>query len=152
MLYWIEFIECQEMATYKHWSVSLWRDPDDVPHCRILSPDKTEWCLILATLCGWRRCFVVDQLWFMTRIEEEDWMFWCSQCLICSGLFVMYLTLTPAYLKTMLAVMHCERQCHINKPYVILGGFVIGLINFWMLSWKIASWKVTYIVVGMLFV
>ena len=25
-------------------------------------------------LCGWRRCFVADQLWFMTRIrEEEDW-------------------------------------------------------------------------------
>ena len=26
-------------------------DPDDVPHCRILSPDKTEWRLISATLC-----------------------------------------------------------------------------------------------------
>ena len=25
---------------------------DDVPHCRILSPDKTVWWLILATLCG----------------------------------------------------------------------------------------------------
>ena len=48
----------KEMATYKHWSVSLWRDPDDVPHCRILSPDKTEWRLISATLCGWKRCFV----------------------------------------------------------------------------------------------
>jgi len=33
-------------------AVSLWRDPDDVPHCRILSPDKTEWWLISATLCG----------------------------------------------------------------------------------------------------
>ena len=22
------------MANYRHWSVSLWRDPDDVPHCR----------------------------------------------------------------------------------------------------------------------
>ena len=62
----------KEMATYRHWSVSLWRDPDDVPHCRILSPDKTKWRLISATLCGWRRCFVVDQLWFMTRIREED--------------------------------------------------------------------------------
>jgi len=39
----------------------LWRDPDDVSHCRILSPDKTEWQLILATLHGWRRCFVADQ-------------------------------------------------------------------------------------------
>jgi len=38
----------KEMATYRHWSVSLWRDPDDVLHCRILSPDKTEWWLISA--------------------------------------------------------------------------------------------------------
>jgi len=62
----------KEMATYKHWSVSLWRDPDDVPHCRILFHDKTEWRLISATLCGWRRCFVADHLWFMTRIREEE--------------------------------------------------------------------------------
>ena len=62
----------KEMATYRHWSVSLWRDPDDVPHCWILSPDKTEWQLILATLCGWRRCLVADQFWFMTRIREEE--------------------------------------------------------------------------------
>jgi len=27
----------KEMATYRHWSVSLWWDPDDVPHCGILS-------------------------------------------------------------------------------------------------------------------
>ena len=53
----------KEMATYRHWSVSLWRDPHDVSHCRILSPDKTEWRLISATLCGWGRCFVADQLW-----------------------------------------------------------------------------------------
>ena len=59
-------------ATYRHWSVSLWRDPDDVSHCRILSPDKTEWRLILVTLYGWRRCFVADQLCFMTRIREEE--------------------------------------------------------------------------------
>jgi len=45
----------KEMATYRHWSVSLWRDPDYVSHCRILSPDKTEWRLISATLCGWNR-------------------------------------------------------------------------------------------------
>ena len=60
------------MATYRYWSVSLWRDPDDVSHCRILSPDKTEWWLISATLCRWKRCFVADQLWFMTRIREEE--------------------------------------------------------------------------------
>ena len=62
----------KEMATYRHWSVSLWRDPDDVPHCRILSPDKTECRLISATLCRWRRCFVADQLWLMTHIREEE--------------------------------------------------------------------------------
>jgi len=62
----------KEMATYRHWSVSLWRDPDDVSHCRILSPDKTEWRLISATLCGWRRCYVADQLWFTKRIREEE--------------------------------------------------------------------------------
>jgi len=50
----------------------LWRDPDDVSHCQILFPDKTEWQLISATLCGWRRCFVADQLRFMTCIREED--------------------------------------------------------------------------------
>ena len=43
-----------------------------VSHCRIVSPDKTEWQLISATLCGWRRCFVADQLWLMTRVREEE--------------------------------------------------------------------------------
>ena len=62
----------KEMATYRHWSVSLWWDPDDVSHCRILSSDQSEWRIISATLCGWRCCFVADQLWFMTRIREED--------------------------------------------------------------------------------
>jgi len=75
----------KKMATYKHWSVSsLWRDPDDVSHCRILSPDKTEWQLISATLCGWWRCFVADQLWFMTRIREEevDWKWYHLKALV----------------------------------------------------------------------
>ena len=58
--------------------MSLWRDPDDVSHCRILSPDKTEWRLISATLCGRRRCFAADQLWFMTRIREEEVLTYCS--------------------------------------------------------------------------
>jgi len=62
----------KEMATYRHWSVSLWEDPDDVSHCRILSPDKTEWRLISATLCRWRHCFVADQLWLTTSIREDE--------------------------------------------------------------------------------
>jgi len=71
------------MATYRHWSVSLWRDPDDVSHCRILSHDKTEWQLISATLCGWRRCFVADQLWFMTCIWEEVLDQKCQEWCLC---------------------------------------------------------------------
>ena len=84
---------CEKLTKYRHcWSkgcnyrpsshctvrvsstiyMSASRGPDVVPHCPILSPDKTEWQLISATLCGWRRCFVADQLWFMTRIWEEE--------------------------------------------------------------------------------
>jgi len=68
-------VPAKKMATYRHWSVSLWWDPDDVPHCRILSPDNTEWRLISATLCVLRRCFVANQLWFMTCIREGEWIF-----------------------------------------------------------------------------
>ena len=60
------------MVTYRHWSVSLWQDPDNVSHCWILSPDKTEWQLISATLCRRRRCFVAVKLWFVTHIREEE--------------------------------------------------------------------------------
>jgi len=80
----------KEMATYRHWS--LWRDPDNVSHCRILSRDKTEWRLISAILCWWRRCFVADQLWFITRIRKEEEYrktasntccnFWCRKTFI----------------------------------------------------------------------
>jgi len=62
----------KEMATYRHWSVSLRRDPDNVSPYRILSPDKTEWRLISSTLCGWTRFFVADLLWLMTCIREEE--------------------------------------------------------------------------------
>jgi len=60
-----------------------------VPHCRILSSDKTEWRLITATLCGWRRCFVADQLWFMARIREEE------EVVSAWYLFVSMITLEP---------------------------------------------------------
>ena len=50
----------KEMATYRHWSVSLWQDPDDVSHCRILSPWQNwmaaylDYTLRMKTLfCGW---------------------------------------------------------------------------------------------------
>jgi len=67
-----------------------WRDPDDVSHCRILSPDKPEWRLIWATLCRWRRCFVADQLWFMTCIREEEEVNRTS--------FIHFTSLTSSYL------------------------------------------------------
>ena len=34
--------------------------------------EQTEWRLISATLYGRRRCFVTDQLWFMTCIREKE--------------------------------------------------------------------------------
>jgi len=72
----------KEMVTCRHWSVSLWRDPDNVSHCRILSSDRAEWRLIPAALYRWRRCFLADQFWFMIHIrEEEDW-FCVSQQLL----------------------------------------------------------------------
>jgi len=52
-------------------AVIYYPDQDDVPHCQILSSDKTEQWFISATLCGWSRCFMADQLWVMTRIREE---------------------------------------------------------------------------------
>ena len=60
----------KETATYRHWSVSLWRDPDDVPHYRMLY--RQNWmAAYLATLCGWRRCFQAHQLQFMRCIRKE---------------------------------------------------------------------------------
>ena len=62
-------------TVYRHWSVSLWRDPGDVSHCRILSPDKTEWRLISATLCGWRRCFLAGSWNPYEKTEHMHRMF-----------------------------------------------------------------------------
>ena len=42
-------------------------------------PDKTEWRFIPTTLCRWRRCFLADQLWFMTSIREEEESVNCSR-------------------------------------------------------------------------
>jgi len=67
---------CSACTSKWRLTVSLWRDSDDVSHCRILSPDKTERRLISATLCRWRRCFVADQLQFMARIREEEEVMW----------------------------------------------------------------------------
>ena len=51
-----------------------------MPHIVDSCPDKTEWRLISATLWGWRRCFVADQLWLIKRIrEEKEKVFTCHQ-------------------------------------------------------------------------
>jgi len=68
----------KEKATYRHWSVSLWRDPDDVSNCRILSPDKTEWRLYLGytlrmkTLFRGRPVMVHDMHTRRRRSENRD--------------------------------------------------------------------------------
>jgi len=50
-----------------------WRSiGSDVLHCRILSPDKTEWRLISATLCGWRCCFVACS--WVTDIQDYGYV------------------------------------------------------------------------------
>ena len=38
----------------------------------LLSSDKAEWRLISAALSRRRHCFLADQLWFTTRIQEEE--------------------------------------------------------------------------------
>jgi len=59
----LRWLQKETLVTYRHWSVSLWQDPDDVPHCQLMSSNKTEWRLVPAELCRWRRCFLADQLW-----------------------------------------------------------------------------------------
>ena len=100
----------KEMATYRHWSVSLWQDPDDVPHCRILSPDKTECRLISATLCGWRCCFVADQLWFTTCIREEE------DCIEMTKHFLLASDIPPfLFYHTIISIMALVRQRPPNR-------------------------------------
>ena len=72
-----EVLHCCAPNAVCHWPWQVYpscsfSSADYVPHCRILSPDKTEWWLILATLCRWNSCFMADQLWLMTHIREEE--------------------------------------------------------------------------------
>ena len=53
-------------------AINSWQWTQTMSHLSNPVPDKTEWRLISATLCRWRCCFVADQLWFMTRIREEE--------------------------------------------------------------------------------
>jgi len=66
----------KEMETCRHWSVFLQQDSDDVPHCWILSSDRIQqesWVVAYSSCTlQMRRCFLTDQLWFVTRIREEE--------------------------------------------------------------------------------
>ena len=98
------------LKTLRHWSVSLWRDPDDVSHCWILSPDKTEWRLISATLCRWRRCLVADQSWFMKRIREVFGSVLKRQCLKRSWVQVKFI------LSLLIRIADCTQLLSENHP------------------------------------
>ena len=52
-----------------YYSITMWTT---MSHIVESCTEETEWRLISATLCRWRRCFVADQLWFMTCIREEE--------------------------------------------------------------------------------
>ena len=115
----------KEMATYRHWSVSLWRDPDDDSHCQILSPDKTEWWLISATLCGWGCCFV--------REEEDHHVLYCCGTghHLISQLWCYrpppHLSVMMLHFTTLAVIIIVMSQCHLNHSLLFTG---------WPLVWK----------------
>ena len=53
------------MVSYRHWSVLLWWDPNDVPHRRILPSYEAEWWSVPAPLCWWCCYCLADQLWVL---------------------------------------------------------------------------------------
>ena len=64
------------MVSYRHWSVLLWWDPNDVPHRRILPSNEAEWWSVPAPLCWWCCYCLADQLWVLiayARRRRSDW-------------------------------------------------------------------------------
>jgi len=53
------------MVSYRHWSVLLWWDPNDVPHRRILPSYEAERWSVPASLCWWCCYCLADQLWVL---------------------------------------------------------------------------------------
>ena len=53
------------MVSYRHWSVLLWWDPNDVTHRRILPSYEAERWSVPASLCWWCCCCLADQLWVL---------------------------------------------------------------------------------------
>jgi len=131
-LYGTQTLRClqKETATYRHWSVSLRRDSDNVTHCWILSSDKAEWWRILATLCRWRCCFVADQLWFRLDLF----------CILLALVFnsVMYCTTSTIVVafETNISLsrdMHTrERRSDDDRPDMVNKVRVVGFSNLWV--------------------
>ena len=126
----------KEMTTYRHWSVSLWRDPDDVPHCRILSPDKTEWRLISATLCGWRRCFVADQSGLWHAYEKK------FDCITDYFLYLALEATCAAYASLNLSLLHyitdADRRVLYNTAKHLITECILFVVEsvHSLLSWR----------------
>jgi len=61
----------KDLAPYRHWSVFLWWDPNDVPHRWIILPSyQAERWSVSASLCWWCCCYcLADQLWILTHIR-----------------------------------------------------------------------------------
>jgi len=91
----------KETVSYRHWSMSLRWDPDDVPHWRILSPDKTErWLIPELHSADEDHCFLADQSWFITwvRKEEERVIILCKLVLL-SVLYIFCRSIVCRYIR-----------------------------------------------------
>jgi len=62
---------------YRHWSVLLWWDPNDVQHRRILPSYQAERWSVPASLCWWCCYCLADQLWVLVAYawrRRIDWL------------------------------------------------------------------------------
>ena len=60
------------MVSYRHWSVLLWWDLNDVPHRRILPSHEAERWSVLASLCWWCCYCLADQLWVLIAYARRS--------------------------------------------------------------------------------
>ena len=98
-------------------------------HCRILSPNKTDWRFISPTLCGCRRCFVADQLFFNVthtrRRRLNSYSFTCVENVEMSGILtdvseILDFCHAVLCISTAIAVMQCLSVCLSVRLSVIL--------------------------------
>ena len=113
------------METCRHWSVSLRRDSDDVPHCQILSYDKAEWRLIPSALCRWSCRFLADQLWFMTCIRDEE-----LKVVTRTKLAIDNREISRQYMPLLYVL--CSRDCTLISPHdAVLNALCDALVFRW---------------------